>query len=45
MIFSMTREEQQRLYALAVDPPPGSKLEAAKKHGVDFDSDYTELDS
>src|SRR5262249_23042859 len=29
-------DEQQRLCALVADPPPGSKIEAAKKHGVDL---------
>ncbi len=32
----MTREEQQRLYDLVSNPPPGSKIEAAKKFGVDL---------
>lgn len=33
---SMTREEHERLYALVQNPPPGSKIEAAKAHGVDL---------
>jgi hypothetical protein len=32
----MTREEQERLFALVADPPPGSEIEAAKKYGVDL---------
>ena len=32
----MTREEHERLYALVQNPPPGSKMEAAKLHGVDL---------
>ena len=33
---SMTREEHERLYALVQNPPPGSKMEAAKVYGVDL---------
>jgi len=32
----MTREEQEYLYNLVQNPPPGSKIEAAKKYGVDL---------
>jgi hypothetical protein len=32
----MTSEEHKRLYELIQDPPPGSKMEAAKKFGVDL---------
>jgi hypothetical protein len=32
----MTPEEQKRLYELVMNPPPGSKIEAAKKYGVDL---------
>jgi hypothetical protein len=32
----MTREEHERLYALVQNPPPGSKMEAAKEYGVDL---------
>jgi hypothetical protein len=32
----MTREEHERLYALVQNPPPGSKMEAAKVYGVDL---------
>ncbi|HEX3156557.1 MAG TPA: hypothetical protein VHV32_18150 [Candidatus Angelobacter sp.] len=32
----MTREEHERLYALVQNPPAGSKIEAAKAHGVDL---------
>lgn len=32
----MTIEEQKRLYDLVVNPPPGSKIEAAKRYGVDL---------
>jgi len=32
----MTREEHERLYALVQNPPPGSKMEAAKMCGVDL---------
>lgn len=32
----MMPEEQQRLYDLVANPPPGSKIEAAKKAGVDL---------
>ena len=32
----MTREEHERLYALVQNPPPGSKMEAAKMFGVDL---------
>jgi len=32
----MTLEEQKRLYELVQNPPPGSKIEAAKKYGVDL---------
>ena len=33
---AMTREEHERLYALVQNPPPGSKMEAAKEYGVDL---------
>jgi hypothetical protein len=32
----MTLEEQRRLYELVQNPPPGSKIEAAKLYGVDL---------
>ena len=32
----MTREEHERLYAMVQNPPPGSKMEAAKEYGVDL---------
>ena len=32
----MTREEHERLYALVQNPPPGSKMEAAKMYGADL---------
>ena len=32
----MTRKEHQRLFELINDPPPGSKIAAAKKAGVDL---------
>jgi len=32
----MTPEEQRRLYDLVANPPPGSKIEAAKKFGIDL---------
>jgi hypothetical protein len=32
----MTREEQQRLYELVANPPPGSKIAAAKTFGIDL---------
>lgn len=32
----MTIEEQKRLYDLVMNPPPGSKIEAAKQYGVDL---------
>lgn len=32
----MTLEEQKRLYELVQNPPPGSKIEAAKQYGVDL---------
>ena len=32
----MTAEEKARLNALIDNPPPGSKIEAAKKSGVDL---------
>ena len=32
----MTVEEQKRLYELVQNPPPGSKIEAAKQYGVDL---------
>jgi hypothetical protein len=31
----MTREEHRRLYELIQNPPPGSKMEAAKNYGID----------
>jgi hypothetical protein len=32
----MTPEEHKRLYELIQNPPPGSKIEAAKKFGIDL---------
>lgn len=32
----MTREEYERLFELIQNPPPGSKIEAAKRYGVDL---------
>lgn len=32
----MTVEEQKRLYALVMNPPPGSKIAAAREYGVDL---------
>jgi hypothetical protein len=32
----MTQEEHERLYELVQNPPPGSKMEAARKYGVDL---------
>lgn len=32
----MTSEEHQRLYELVLNPPPGSKMEAAKEYGIDL---------
>jgi hypothetical protein len=32
----MTREERIRLTQLIVEPPPGSKLAAAKEYGIDL---------
>ncbi|HKW75708.1 MAG TPA: hypothetical protein VJN64_09305 [Terriglobales bacterium] len=32
----MTIEEQQRLWDLVQNPPPGSKIAAAKEYGVDL---------
>jgi len=32
----MTVEEQEFLYELVQNPPPGSKIEAAKNYGVDL---------
>ena len=32
----MTSEEHERLYELVQNPPPGSKIEAAKEYGVDL---------
>ena len=32
----MTLEEKKRLLALIENPPPGSKIEAAKEFGVDL---------
>lgn len=32
----MTNEEHQRLYELVQNPPPGSKMEAAKVYGIDL---------
>jgi hypothetical protein len=32
----MTREKYERLYELVQNPPPGSKMEAAKEYGVDL---------
>jgi hypothetical protein len=32
----MPQEEEQRLYELVQNPPPGSTIEAAKAYGVDL---------
>jgi hypothetical protein len=32
----MTPEEQNRLFMLIANPPPGSKIEAARDFGVDL---------
>jgi hypothetical protein len=32
----MTREEHERLFDLINNPPPGSKIEAAKDFGIDL---------
>lgn len=32
----MTQEEQQRLFDLVANPPPGSKIAAAKRFGIDL---------
>jgi len=32
----MTREERTRLTQLIAEPPPGSKLAAAKEYGIDL---------
>jgi hypothetical protein len=32
----MTVQEQQRLWDLVQNPPPGSKIAAAKEYGVDL---------
>jgi hypothetical protein len=32
----MTREEHQRLFELINNPPPGSKIAAAKEFGIDL---------
>ena len=32
----MTAEEKNRLIELITDPPPGSKLAAAKEYGIDL---------
>lgn len=32
----MTRRVKERLYKLVANPPKGSKLEAAKRYGVDL---------
>jgi hypothetical protein len=32
----MTSEEHKRLYELVQNPPPGSKMEAAKEYGIDL---------
>ena len=34
--YVMTAEEQRRLFDLVANPPPGSKIEAAKKFGIDL---------
>ena len=36
MTAPMTPEEHKRLYELIQNPPPGSKLDAAKQYGVDL---------
>lgn len=32
----MTREEHERLFALISNPPPGSRMAAAKEFGIDL---------
>lgn len=32
----MTTEEQRRLWELVQNPPPGSKIAAAKEYGIDL---------
>lgn len=32
----MTSKEKKRLYELVQNPPPGSKIEAAKQYGIDL---------
>lgn len=32
----MTREEQEQLLELIINPPPGSKIAAAKEFGIDL---------
>jgi len=32
----MTRQEHERLWDLINNPPPGSRIEAAKKFGIDL---------
>ena len=32
----MTRQEYEYLWELINNPPPGSKIEAARKHGIDL---------
>ena len=32
----MTREEHEKLWELIQNPPPGSKIEAAKELGIDL---------
>jgi hypothetical protein len=32
----LTEDEQKHLYELVANPPPGSKIEAAKRLGIDF---------
>jgi hypothetical protein len=35
-MLMMTREEQDWVLELFTNPPPGSKIEAARKYGVDL---------
>jgi hypothetical protein len=39
----MTREEHERLYAMVLNPPPGSKMEAARDYGVDLTLNLSSL--
>ena len=39
----MTRQEHEYLWELINNPPPGSKIEAARKHGIDLTLDLRRL--